>query len=172
MHTLAKGPALFNLAHVILSARSHCDDGCCSSCSGAYFINLLWNYASTPGLWAAASFLNCTLIHDAVALMLDTWATEQHHEEQSPYRYAELPREGRGPKSGYTGAANRGAAQMGTPWRATHWGLLGSAFLVWGTGERPVGTAACSKAPAGRMHRTAPPAHCPACLTASRHSVC
>ncbi len=78
--------------------------------SGAYFINLLWNYASTPGLWAAASFLNCTLIHDAVALMLDTWATEQHHEEQSPYRYAELPREGRGPKSGYTGAAHRGVA--------------------------------------------------------------
>ncbi|GLC68025.1 hypothetical protein PLESTF_000636900 [Pleodorina starrii] len=72
--------------------------------SGAYWLNLLWNYASTPGsLWAAAAFLNSSLIHDAAALLLDTWTTEQRHETDSPYRYAELPREGRGAPSNYTG---------------------------------------------------------------------
>ncbi|PNW78187.1 hypothetical protein CHLRE_09g386137v5 [Chlamydomonas reinhardtii] len=72
--------------------------------SGAYFLNLLWNYASTPGaLWGAAAFLNDSLLHDAAALMVDTWTLEQRHEERSPYRYAELPREGRGAASNYTG---------------------------------------------------------------------
>ncbi|GLC46965.1 hypothetical protein PLESTM_002001600 [Pleodorina starrii] len=72
--------------------------------SGAYWLNLLWNYASTPGsLWAAAAFLNSSLIHDAAALLLDTWTMEQRHETDSPYRYAELPREGRGAPSNYTG---------------------------------------------------------------------
>lgn len=71
--------------------------------SGAYFLNLLWNYANTPGLWNPAGLLNDTLVHDAVALMVDTWITEQHHEERSPYRYAELPRDGKGALTGYTG---------------------------------------------------------------------
>ncbi|KAG2493684.1 hypothetical protein HYH03_008198 [Edaphochlamys debaryana] len=72
--------------------------------SGAYFLNLLWNYASTPGaLWGAGAFLNSSLIHDAAALMVDTWTIEQHHEEKSPYRYAELPRDGKGAESVYTG---------------------------------------------------------------------
>ncbi|EFJ42804.1 hypothetical protein VOLCADRAFT_107056 [Volvox carteri f. nagariensis] len=72
--------------------------------SGAYWLNLLWNYASTEGsLWAAASFLNSSLVHDAAALLVDTWRLEQRHEEASPYRYAELPREGKGALSNYTG---------------------------------------------------------------------
>ncbi|GIL51761.1 hypothetical protein Vafri_7679 [Volvox africanus] len=72
--------------------------------SGAYWFNLLWNYASTPGgLWAAAEFLNGSLIHDAAALLVDTWRLEQRHEEASPYRYAELSREGKGALSNYTG---------------------------------------------------------------------
>lgn len=43
-------------------------------------------------------------VHDAVELMLRTWAVERRHEEQSTYRYAELPRGGKGPESNYTGA--------------------------------------------------------------------
>jgi hypothetical protein len=54
--------------------------------SGAYFLNLLWNYAATPGLWNPAALLAEPLIHDAAALMLDVWSVEQHHEERSPYR--------------------------------------------------------------------------------------
>ncbi|BDA45911.1 Meiotically up-regulated gene 157 protein [Coccomyxa sp. Obi] len=71
--------------------------------SGAYFINMLWNYYTTPGLFAAERFLNETMIVDAVALMVRTWQTEQHHERDSDYRYSELLRDGKGPKSNYTG---------------------------------------------------------------------
>ncbi len=49
-------------------------------------------------------FLNETVIVDAVALMVRTWQTEQHHEEASSYRYSELPRGGKGHPSAYTGA--------------------------------------------------------------------
>lgn len=48
-------------------------------------------------------FLNETMVVDAVALMVRTWQTEQHHERDSDYRYSELPRNGKGPKSNYTG---------------------------------------------------------------------
>lgn len=44
------------------------------------------------------------MIVDAVALMVRTWQTEQHHEQMSPYRYFELPRNGRGALSNFTGA--------------------------------------------------------------------
>ncbi|EIE24364.1 hypothetical protein COCSUDRAFT_14826 [Coccomyxa subellipsoidea C-169] len=71
--------------------------------SGAYFINMLWNYYTTPGLFAAERFLNETVIVDAVALMVRTWQTEQRHEEASSYRYSELPRGGKGHPSAYTG---------------------------------------------------------------------
>ena len=114
--------------------------------SGAYFISLLWNYYRTPGLYAPERLLNETVVHDAVAAMINTWRIEQRHEEQSPYRwvasmgswlaaggrsvgscgrrpccplqhltppglaprpfarrYSELPRNGLGPPSGYTG---------------------------------------------------------------------
>jgi meiotically up-regulated gene 157 (Mug157) protein len=56
--------------------------------SGAYFMSLLWNYYSTPGLYAPERLLNETAIHDAVLAMISTWRIEQHHEEQSPYRWA------------------------------------------------------------------------------------
>jgi meiotically up-regulated gene 157 (Mug157) protein len=43
------------------------------------------------------------MIFEAVMLMVETWIVEQHHEEQSPYRYFELPRDGLGSKTQYTG---------------------------------------------------------------------
>lgn len=36
-------------------------------------------------------------------LLIDTWRVEQHHEEQSPYRYPELARNGLGTPVAYTG---------------------------------------------------------------------
>lgn len=51
-------------------------------------------------------FLNESIIVDAVQLLLKIWQIEQHHEERSTYRYMELPREGRGPNSAYTGATH------------------------------------------------------------------
>lgn len=71
--------------------------------SGAYFMNLLWNYYVTPGVHAPQGLIGESLIYDAVSLMVDTWTTEQHHEESSTYRYSELPREGVGSPTSYTG---------------------------------------------------------------------
>lgn len=70
--------------------------------SGAYFLSLLWNYYHTTDLWGREKFLGEPLIHDAVLVMLQTWRKELHH-ESSEYRYAELPREGRGAEVSYTG---------------------------------------------------------------------
>ncbi len=55
--------------------------------SGAYFISLLWNYYRASGLYAPERLLNETAVHDAVLAMINTWRIEQHHEEQSPYRW-------------------------------------------------------------------------------------
>jgi meiotically up-regulated gene 157 (Mug157) protein len=55
--------------------------------SGAYFINLLWNYYHTPGLWGREQVLNSSVVHDAVLATISTWQTEQHHEDMSPYRW-------------------------------------------------------------------------------------
>eukprot|EP00884_Botryococcus_braunii_P023018 jgi/Botrbrau1/93/Bobra.0022s0083.1 len=71
--------------------------------SGAYFINLLWNYFQTPSIFARERFLNDSMICDAVSLLVDTWTVELRHEERSPYRYSELERNGVGPPTGYTG---------------------------------------------------------------------
>ena len=43
------------------------------------------------------------MVYEAASLLVDVWTTEQHHEERSRYRYSELPREGRGPASNFTG---------------------------------------------------------------------
>jgi uncharacterized protein len=73
--------------------------------SGAYFINLLYNYWASEGVSrrAGEALLAEPLIQDAVEVMIDTWITEQHHEDHSRYRYSELPRDGIGAKTGYTG---------------------------------------------------------------------
>lgn len=70
--------------------------------SGAYFIQMLWNLYSLPG-YGRTALLAEPVVFEAVNLLVDIWTTEQHHEEKSKYRYSELPREGRGPLSNYTG---------------------------------------------------------------------
>jgi meiotically up-regulated gene 157 (Mug157) protein len=75
--------------------------------SGAYFLHLLWNLYSTPG-YDRAALLAEPVVYEAASLLVDVWTVEQRHEEQSQYRYSELPREGRGPLVNYTGAAGGG----------------------------------------------------------------
>jgi meiotically up-regulated gene 157 (Mug157) protein len=71
--------------------------------SVAYFFNFLWNFHQNPDIWSPGSLLGESLIHDAVVAMLQLLVVEQCHEEESPYRYSELPREGLGPPVAYTG---------------------------------------------------------------------
>lgn len=60
--------------------------------------------AGVGGRCVMRRFLNESIICDAVSLLVDTWITEQRHEEKSSYRYAELDRNGRGALTSYTGA--------------------------------------------------------------------
>lgn len=85
-----------------LSHYSHCTSLCLLQDSGAYFIQMLWNLYSLPG-YARTALLAEPVVFEAVNLLVDIWTIEQHHEEKSKYRYSELPREGRGPLSNYTG---------------------------------------------------------------------
>lgn len=89
-----------------LSRVCHC--ACPLQDSGAYFIQMLWNLYSLPG-YGRTALLAEPVVFEAVNLLVDIWTTEQHHEEKSKYRYSELPREGRGPLSNYTGGV--GAAK-------------------------------------------------------------
>lgn len=56
--------------------------------SSAYFVNLLWNYFSSPGVRAPEQLVNEAVIFDAVSLAVDTWITEQRHDNNSNYRWA------------------------------------------------------------------------------------
>jgi meiotically up-regulated gene 157 (Mug157) protein len=72
--------------------------------SSAYFFNYLWNYFQTATIWHPAQLLRESTIHDAVTTLLELLVIEQRHEQRSPYRYSELPREGLGPAcSNFTG---------------------------------------------------------------------
>lgn len=54
--------------------------------SVAYFLNFLWNYHQTPGVWKPEDLLTESVVHDAVITLLNLLLIEQHHEERSPYR--------------------------------------------------------------------------------------
>jgi meiotically up-regulated gene 157 (Mug157) protein len=71
--------------------------------SVAYYFNFLCNYHQTPNIWRPSALLFEPKVHDAVVTLLKLLEIEQHHEQQSPYRYSELPREGLGPPCNYTG---------------------------------------------------------------------
>eukprot|EP01025_Chloroclados_australasicus_P038363 TRINITY_DN39439_c0_g1_i20.p1 TRINITY_DN39439_c0_g1~~TRINITY_DN39439_c0_g1_i20.p1 ORF type:complete len:608 (-),score=51.96 TRINITY_DN39439_c0_g1_i20:2128-3951(-) len=71
--------------------------------SGAYFMNLLWNYYTTESLYRPEQFLQDRLFFDSVNLMVDIWIIEQSHFQQSSYQYIELPNKGIGTLAGYTG---------------------------------------------------------------------
>jgi len=71
--------------------------------SGAYFMNLLWDYYRTPHLYRPEEFLSESLIHDAVSHMVNTYITEQHHPDRSRYLARGLPNRGKGSAVNYTG---------------------------------------------------------------------
>lgn len=70
--------------------------------SGAYFLHLLYDLYLLPG-YGHSALLREPVVFEAASLLLRVWTTEQQHEAQSEYRYAELPRDGRGAPSNYTG---------------------------------------------------------------------
>jgi meiotically up-regulated gene 157 (Mug157) protein len=71
--------------------------------SGAYFLCHLYDYYRSKGIYRPEALLEEPKVFEAVMLLIDTWIVEQHHEELSPYRYFELPREGKGVPTVYTG---------------------------------------------------------------------
>jgi uncharacterized protein len=71
--------------------------------SGAYFITHLYDYYLAETIRRPEVLLMEPMISEAVMVMVDTWITEQHHDELSPYRYFELTNQGKGVPSGYTG---------------------------------------------------------------------
>jgi meiotically up-regulated gene 157 (Mug157) protein len=71
--------------------------------SGAYFMTQLYDYYLSKDLYRPEALLQEPIVFEAVLLMVTTWIVEQHHEELSPYRYFEIPRDGLGTPTGYTG---------------------------------------------------------------------
>ena len=64
--------------------------------SGCYFLRLLYH------AWKKHQ-LEIKTFRPTVELLVETWQVEQYHEEQSPYRYPELKRNGLGTPVGWTG---------------------------------------------------------------------
>ena len=64
--------------------------------SGCYFLRLLHHMWKHHGLDARP-------FESAASALISTYVVEQRHEDQSPYRYPELPRNGKGAKTAYTG---------------------------------------------------------------------
>lgn len=71
--------------------------------SGAYFLSQIYDYYVAESLYKPEALLAEPLIFDAVMLMVNTWIVEQHHDDKSPYRYFELPQQGMGAPTAYTG---------------------------------------------------------------------
>jgi uncharacterized membrane protein YgcG len=75
---------------------------------GAYYLNLLWNYFLTPGLYRPDALIAEPLIFDAASLLVEVWVREQRHNESSPYRFQELGNGGLGPTVEFTGGGGSG----------------------------------------------------------------
>jgi meiotically up-regulated gene 157 (Mug157) protein len=71
--------------------------------SGAYFLNLLYDYYVSADLYRPEALLGEPIVFESVLLLVETWIVEQNHEDESPYRYFELDRDGRGKPTAYTG---------------------------------------------------------------------
>eukprot|EP00887_Chlorella_sp_A99_P007759 scaffold20.g7759.t1 len=99
--------------------------------SGAYFLNLLWNYILTPGVNQPHRLIAEPLIFDAANLLVDVWVREQRHNASSPYRYVDLPNGGLGAPVRYTGMTWSGfrpsddASQLGFPVAANMYAAAG-----------------------------------------------
>lgn len=81
----------------------------CAAChlpactAGAYYLNLLWNYYRTPGIYRPEVLISETMVYDAAITMVRLWVSEQHHNASSPYRFTELRDGGLGTPVSYTG---------------------------------------------------------------------
>ncbi|CAH1789981.1 unnamed protein product [Owenia fusiformis] len=64
-----------------------------------YFIRLSYYYWKSVG----EDFIFESEWKKAVEIIIDTWITEQYHSSSSSYRYPELPKEGKGTDTCYTG---------------------------------------------------------------------
>ncbi|KAL3924560.1 MAG: hypothetical protein SGILL_000970 [Bacillariaceae sp.] len=71
--------------------------------SGAYFLIHLYDYFMAQDIYRPEAVLEEPMVFEAVMIMVETWIVEQQHEKQSPYRYFELPRDGLGTETQYTG---------------------------------------------------------------------
>ena len=70
--------------------------------SGAYFLNHIYDYY-VSGIYKPETLLEQPIIYDAVNLLVDVWIIEQYHDTKSNYRYFELPNDGKGTPTAYTG---------------------------------------------------------------------
>ena len=80
--------------------------------SGAYFLHHLYDYYYTSIAigsdggsisYRPELLLQESLIFESVSTIVDIWIIEQHHDDQSLYRYFELPNEGKGTSTAFTG---------------------------------------------------------------------
>ncbi len=71
--------------------------------SGAYFLVLLYDYFVADNIYRPEVLLQEAMVFEAVMAMINVWIVEQRHDELSRYRYFELPNEGKGAPTGYTG---------------------------------------------------------------------
>lgn len=85
--------------------------------SGAYFFTQLWDYYVASRLYKPETLLADPMIYDAVILMVEVWIVEQNHERDSPYRYFELPRDGKGTETTFTGMSWSGFRPSDEPTR-------------------------------------------------------
>lgn len=71
--------------------------------SGAYFLTHLYDYQFSASIYRPEALLGETMVFEAVETLVNLWILEQNHDKLSPYRYFELPNEGQGSPTGYTG---------------------------------------------------------------------
>ena len=64
-----------------------------------YFIRLSYHFWKVTGVNRHLT----TKWRETIRVIIDLWKTEQRHETESCYRYAELSNEGKGRKTCYTG---------------------------------------------------------------------
>jgi uncharacterized protein len=98
-----KDPASLELKNRVIGRGGWVDTRNYEVDSGAYFLTQLYDYYVTQHLYRPDVLLSQPMIFDAVMLMVQTYTVEQHHDTASPYRYFELPEQGKGLKTGYTG---------------------------------------------------------------------
>lgn len=70
--------------------------------SGCFFISLLWDYYNSEE-YGVDLLIREPIIFDAVQDLVDMWIIEQNHDKLSRYSFPELPNDGLGRHTAYTG---------------------------------------------------------------------